>query len=266
MGSQAAPAVVDWDFDGYLDLVVGSAKGTLSFFRGEAGGMVLPEADPCSVDCRLGLYYTKFFFAHSFARFYCSFLPEEEHPFRFIHVESGVAPAFADWDGDGDFDLAITFPQKNESGILYFSNKGGKLVSEPSPFSYVDVSLMRGSGVNMNPRCMQLVDFDGDLDLDLLVGTLGRVWFLEQFDDGTFYHAKGRNDPFDTGLLLSNPCPAFGDIDRDGVADLVVGDSDGRLMIFQHKPVPHMGLGLSVRDWDGVACELFPPVISVNEC
>ncbi|CAK9020565.1 unnamed protein product [Durusdinium trenchii] len=216
VGSQAAPAVVDWDFDGYLDLVVGSAKGTLSFFRGEAGGMVLPEA--------------------------------EEHPFRFIHVESGVAPAFADWDGDGDFDLAITFPQKNESGILYFSNKGGKLVSEPSPFSYVDVSLMRGSGVNMNPRCMQLVDFDGDLDLDLLVGTLGRVWFLEQFDDGTFYHAKGRNDPFDTGLLLSNPCPAFGDIDRDGVADLVVGDSDGRLMIFQHKPVPHMGLGLSVRE------------------
>eukprot|EP00913_Durusdinium_trenchii_P006602 g6201.t1 len=37
VGSKAAPATVDWDLDGYPDLVVGNGKGSLAFFRGGPG-------------------------------------------------------------------------------------------------------------------------------------------------------------------------------------------------------------------------------------
>jgi FG-GAP-like repeat len=86
------PFAVDWNGDGYLDLVVGNFAGTFYLFKGQGKGRFLPEAEEIKAHGQpLSIYY------HS-------------------------DPFVVDWDGDGDLDL---LSGSYEGGVQWAENYAG---------------------------------------------------------------------------------------------------------------------------------------------
>jgi hypothetical protein len=162
-----------------------------------------------------------------------------------------AALAWADYDGDGDLDLAYT---GSDSDLLLYENDGGAFTEVGTGLSgtrngriawgdYDDdgdpdlvltgfggddtARLYRNDGgtftaeaVGLNPSAdgpATWIDFDGDGDLDLaLSGTFYEPSHLYRNDGGTLVHAQ---------ILptVSGGGWAWGDLDQDGDADLAVG-------------------------------------------
>jgi hypothetical protein len=131
---------------------------------------------------------------------------------------SNTTPTLGDLDGDGDLDLLVG----EASGSLnFYRNDGSRtapafaLVSE----TFEDIKVGRRSAPH-------LADLDGDGDLDLLVGTDegGLALFRNQGSRTAWRFVR------DASFLPEVPpmsAPAAGDLDGDGRAELLVGNSGG---------------------------------------
>jgi len=132
-GERAYSALpLDWDGDGDLDLVVGTNGGTLQLRENE--GTATEPAFATSLR-PLG-----------------------------VSVPGGYAMPFAaDWDGDGRWDLI----SGSKTGAVYwFRNRG----TADAP-RLADPEMLVPAGGDLGMRTQATVaDFDGDGDLDLLVG------------------------------------------------------------------------------------------------
>lgn len=236
VGSHCAPTAVDWDSDGFPDLILGSGQGRLTLLRGGSAGAE-PE------------------------------LLEGQRLLASVDVKTRVQPAVVDWDSDGDLDLLLLAGGR----IQYFRNEHGHFVQVPdeySPFSQVGDVLRRQGLSTDDSLCLQAIDADSDGDWDLVVGGL----LLEQLSDGTLKYLTGSDSAFPSQWPRSSaegpPCLAYGDLDMDGVLDLVVGFRDGRLDLGLGKvgedfkaqeglanPVADLGLGMAhktpgIVDWN----------------
>ena len=209
-GAHAAPALVDIDGDGDLDLFVGTADGRLFYFR-NAGTRELALLE----------YVTDRFIPEGFGDY--------------------LIPFFADVNGDGSPDLLIG---TGEGHVYLLVNQGRKVAPEfcampdgrgnqapcrPAPARIASIQ----PELNAAPT---LVDWDGDGDLELFVGK----------SDGTvgYYENKGTRKEPDWRLIQSRflaiddggyAAPAFLDIDGDGRADLVLGTSGPMLGVYSYK-------------------------------
>jgi hypothetical protein len=137
---------VDWDDDGDLDLVLGSLEGNL-FVRINEGSPKKPTFATESI-----------------------MLMKDDAPLK---VTGGdVIPKIADWDGDGRFDILTG---SGEGGAYWLRNVGKKgAPSFASPEVIVRPDEPKGDPKSPNgpgertQACA--ADYDGDGDLDLLVG------------------------------------------------------------------------------------------------
>ena len=127
-----------------------------------------------------------------------------------IEYDRNSAPSFGDSDGDGDLDLVVG----NGNGkIKYFENNGagafGEQVGKSSPFNGVDV------GLDSKPI---FVDYDGDGDVDVIVGNYdGKLRYFENNGDGTYDEKTGGSNPLD------NYDDDSSDDDDDGSDDSAAG-------------------------------------------
>jgi hypothetical protein len=200
-----APALGDLDSDGDLDMVLGTWRDELGWYRNEAGDGSFSFEVVDSVAAKL----TR---------------------------GSNAVPALVDIDDDGDLDLFVG----ETSGTLNFYRNDGSL-ADPD-FVFVSDEY---EGIDVGRRCFPVFeDVDADGDYDLLLGRAKGGW-LAYRNDGSAREPRfvavdeaTAGPSFTEVLALRLPpfsAPVFVDLDGDGDRDVLSGGQGGGLMYWERR-------------------------------
>lgn len=195
----AFPAFADMDNDGDLDLLVGEYYGNLNYFE-NTGNAHNPQFGNAQVN-PMGLSAT------------------------YIIAE----PTAADIDGDGDIDVLVGEVYGN---MRFFENTGTPNAPQFSGPTANPFGLTQASQFALP----EFVDIDDDGDYDLFVGEYyGNIKFYENTGSATSpQFDPPQSLPFGLDSAYMVPSLAFGDYDRDGDYDLIVGEYYGDISYFEN--------------------------------
>ena len=273
VGLWAWPLPMDFDGDGDHDLVVVCPdkpyNGTY-FFKNVSGDVLMPVFKP-AVRISGGLQNVQVSWVAGKPRVLS---PGREHTEFFRHgldssLELPLPPdighagkiranqwKYVDYTGDGVLDLVVGIGDWIDYGWDDAYDARGRWTNGPL---HGFVYLLRNSGTNQRPiyavaekltadgkvidvfgwPSPNFADFDADGDLDLICGEfLDGITYFENIGSrsGPEYTAGRRlthaGDPIAMDLQMIVPV-AF-DWDKDGDADLIVGDEDGRVALIEH--------------------------------
>ena len=192
-----APTFGDLNNDGHPDLVVGSFLGTMDLYWNE-GSEGIPRFVTGELD--------------------------------WLDIPSGSnsTPFLVDLDNDGDLDLLVG----QSSGVInLFRNSG----SAEEPAFVLETDMF--SGIDVGRRSVPIaLDFDGDEDYDLLIGS-------DQDGLLAFLNIGSPEQPLFEAFewaeldVFRRMAPAPGDLDSDTDLDLVLGGLGGGLLYFENTRV-----------------------------
>ena len=201
----SAPVFGDLDKDGDIDVVVGSADGTISYFENHS-------------------YLNARFTRHS----------GDKNPFDKIDAGMDSQPALVDLDKDGDLDLVIGYYCQNKStAFLYYVNKskGSNLHFEKATTNPFKSIKTEGTDIITSPA---FVDIDGDGDFDLIASTAKSKFRLYRNETNVNSDIQFSLDNKGIGKTLPtfesrNVSPLFCDINNDGLKDFVFSSDGGEI-------------------------------------
>lgn len=217
IGNRPMPAPVDIDNDGDLDVFVGNyfpSPGNIDFYE-NVGGLNQVR--------RL---------VHN----------DADNPLAGVNMGRTATPAFADVDGDGDYDmlLGVYTYGANYSPTFFFRNTG----SATAPvFEQQTGASNPFNGITSNkygaPHPV-FVDFDNDTDVDLFVGSrfnpsngTSAIQFYENTGSALAPVFTPTSHPLsDAAQSFYDSAPAFADLDDDGDLDVLIGQQSGYLYCF----------------------------------
>ena len=165
-----------------------------------------------------------------------------------IDLGRGAYPSFHDFDGDGLLDLAVANKERYEgvdqtpAAVAVFRNAG--TATEPE-FDLIDLDWIALADFQIESPYPAFGDLDGDGDLDVLVGDeLGRIHeFTNVAPAGAWPEftltalsipEDGSGEAIDVGQFAT---PQLHDMDGDGDLDMVVGEKNGTLTLFERTSV-----------------------------
>lgn len=154
-----------------------------------------------------------------------------------VESDSQTAPVFADIDGDNLQDAIVGV---GDGTIKFFKNTGSitspvltEQTGSNNPFNGISVEDNKGSG-NFGVSHPDLVDIDGDSDLDLFIGnSFGDIYFYENTGSKTSptfsttaTSSTKTGTVFNISAVGQYATPIFTDIDGDGDFDAFIGQYD----------------------------------------
>ncbi len=142
-----------------------------------------------------------------------------------LTLGAGFAPAFLDFDGDGDQDLyVVNDKMQNAIGNALFRNDGAGC----GHWCWTETADESGTDLLINGMGVDAADYDNDGDLDLYITDMVYTMYLLRNDKGDFKsraHSAGVaiNLGPDSGVGWG---AAFFDFDNDGWQDLYVASTE----------------------------------------
>ena len=205
------PCVADFDGDGDLDLIVGTNKSTLTYYRNDDINTNVGGSDSTLDGTKIVLV----------SRALISPIKDINNVTLYNYI-----PTAGDVDGDGLIDL---FVGTNNGAVYFLKNTG--LVDNVPQFSVVEEVIPSNSKAAAAPF---LTDMDGDGDLDLFIGYFkGDVDYYENTGDSTNY-----NFVLDTADILGSyntyqsVIPCLYDINGDGTKDMLLGRKNNTIVYY----------------------------------
>jgi len=211
IGRNPLISFVDQDSDGDLDLFVGSQLGRIQFYE-NTGNAVNPVYQ---------------------------LVNEADNPLGGIDVGRNISiipnPCFVDINGDGNKDIFLG----SIDGVINYIESDPNIVCSDIVYQKVADSENPTSAIDVGEYAApDFVDIDADGDADLFVGNnLGQIEFFQ--NDGNantpnFTPITGGGNPFngiDVGAIATID---FVDINKDGLQDVFIGESNGNINFFQN--------------------------------
>ena len=166
-----------------------------------------------------------------------------------VMVSSFPGAYFVDVNDDGDRDLLVSPNLQNNArnlgSVWYYENTS----TDSTPyFEYVKNDFLQDQMIDLGEGAAPILfDYTGDGLLDLFVGAYGRydAWatftplfrFYENIGTATapiFKEDASITGDYGTQVLPDGHSPAFGDLDGDGDADILIGHQNGELSFFEN--------------------------------
>ena len=153
-----------------------------------------------------------------------------------VDLGSNSAPAFIDYNADGLLDIVVgtggNWLWTNRGSLALFENTGSEI--EPA-FTLLDEDWLGFASLNQTYSNFTPTfgDLDNDGDFDLLAGTnSGELIFVEN-EGGAGDPVQFDEDNIVIGwkniLVGRKTVPQMGDLNRDGLMDLLIGESAGNI-------------------------------------
>ena len=253
---RSAPFLIDIDYDGDLDLFVGSEGGSIWHFD-NVGNNLVPvfklvatsyqglspgrNTVPLFADINLKrkfdllvgtengevwLYYNEG------TRKRADFQTRPPVMIADLGLETHAAPGLVDWDDDGDLDLVVG---QNNGTLTLFRNAGDRFFPlfefAEENFQQIDIG---------GESAPYFIDMDGDNDNDLVLGSANPTVFLYE----NRFHNKKRvlwnrsTNLFKFHKLIvagRRSSMTMGDLDDDGDLDMITGEERGNLNYYRNQ-------------------------------
>ncbi len=193
------PVFVDINNDGLLDMFLGKWDGGIDFYRNE-GSPGSPDFVEVTGNTNIDT----------------------------LDIGQFSTPAFADLDGDRDFDIVIG---ESAGNLNYYRNEG----SASNPLFVLETENYQNITVGnfSNPF---FSDIDEDGDQDLLVGSESDGTFLYRNQGDSLSPNFVLDNSFDLPLHLRSS-PVLADIDDDGDLDVFSGANGGGIVYYENQEV-----------------------------
>ncbi len=209
-------ALADLNGDGLLDLVMGEQMGKFHLFYNS------------------GTNTTPVWKEHD----------RTTSPLKDISTSTSSTGAFADFNGDGLQDFVCGEGMQSTLPTMYY-NTGN--ATHPS-FTMVLVGSDPFAGITLASGyyCLCTIDLDRDGLMDIVLGTGTLTWLRNTGTASSPAFTKDETVFGNVGSLGNLLCPAAGDLNKDGVPDLLVSEQTGKVKYLQITSVAvRRGLSIS---------------------